>query len=84
MAWKGWARAAAVGFLIGVLVPIFWTFAAFLTFGGPEGAFSRGFWRAVNITCPFWQNNGAILTGLFNGLFYTLIALAIHSFRRKS
>jgi hypothetical protein len=69
-----------VGFLIGALVPLFWGVLSFLLFNVPENWFSRAYWKAVYITCPFWLINGEkamILMPLLNGCMYAVIAVII-------
>jgi hypothetical protein len=33
---------------------LFWGILGMLLFNSPEGWFSRAFWWAVYLTCPFW------------------------------
>jgi hypothetical protein len=68
------------GFAVGALVPLFWGILGMLFFNAPEGWFSRAFWRAVYVTCPFWIIGGEkalVLMPLFNGLMYAALALLI-------
>jgi hypothetical protein len=76
-----------IGFLIGALVPLFWGVLSFLLFNVPEGWFSRAYWHAVYITCPFWRINGEkalVLMPLLNGCMYAIIALVIVKVRRSA
>ena len=74
------AQIALVGFVVGALIPLFWGILGFLLFNVPEGWFSRAYWNAVYITCPFWRISGEkalVLMPLLNGCMYAIIALAI-------
>jgi hypothetical protein len=69
---------AIAGFATGASVPLFWGVLGMLLFNVREGWFSRAFWRAVYLTCPFWIIDGdkaLILMPLFNGLMYASFAL---------
>jgi len=73
-------RVASVGFVVGALVPLFWSILSFLLFNVPEGWFSRAYWNAVYITCPFWRIDGEkalVLMPLSNGCMYAIIAVLI-------
>lgn len=80
-------RIALVGFIVGALVPLFWGVLSFLLFNVPEGWFSRAYWKAVYVTCPFWVISGEkalILMPLLNGCLYAMIALAITKIRKPA
>jgi hypothetical protein len=80
-------RFALFGFIVGALVPLFWGILSFLLFNVPEGWFSRAYWKAVYITCPFWMISGEkamILMPLLNGGMYAIIALIIAKARKSS
>ena len=62
------ARAALIGFAVGVLIPLLWGVLNFALFGVPEGAFSRAFWTLVYITCPFWVLDGPGAVWLYDVL----------------
>ena len=78
---KNWSISALLaGFAIGAVVPLFWGILGMLLFNVPEGWFSRVFWRAVYLTCPFWVIGGGkalILMPLLNGLMYAALTLLI-------
>jgi hypothetical protein len=78
---KNWPTSALLaGFTIGAAIPLFWGILGMLFFNVPEGWFSRAFWRAVYLTCPFWAIEGGkalVLMPLFNGLMYAAFALLI-------
>jgi hypothetical protein len=79
---KSQLRLIAAAFALGALVPLMWGILGFVYFNVPEGAFSRAFWRAVYLTCPFWRIDGYksyLLTPLLNGLMYAAIAAALIS-----
>lgn len=70
-----------IGFLVGAIVPLFWGVLGFLLFNVPEGLFSRIYWDAVYLTCPFWRIDGEkalILMPLLNGSMYAILAALIH------
>jgi hypothetical protein len=78
------AWAAAVGFV----VPIFWTVQAFLNFNARESKSSDIFWRAVHITCPFWDLNAFGDADLFflpfiNAAFYGLVVFVLLTIKRS-
>ena len=67
--------AAAIGFF----VPVFWTILGFIFFTAPESAWTRFFWQAVYVTCPFWVLPGRVgewLMPFLNAALYALIAAA--------
>jgi hypothetical protein len=73
-----------VGFLIGAFVPLIWGVLSFMLFNLPESWFSRVYWDAVYITCPFWGIDGVkalILMPLLNGALYSVLAAAIFGIR---
>lgn len=60
------------------MVPLFWGIMSFVLFNLPEGLFSRLYWDAVYITCPFWIIDGdkaMFFMPLLNGALYSTIAL---------
>jgi hypothetical protein len=70
-----------IGFLVGAIIPLFWGVLGFLLFNVPEGQFSRIYWDAVYLTCPFWHIDGEkalILMPLLNGSMYAILAAFIH------
>jgi hypothetical protein len=73
-------KISLVGFIFGALVPLFWGVLSFLLFNVREGWFSRAYWHAVYITCPFWVIDGEkalYLMPLLNGCLYALLALLL-------
>jgi hypothetical protein len=73
-------KLATIGFILGAIVPAFWGTLSFLLFNVPEGSFSRAYWSAVNISCPFWYINGEkamFLMPLLNGCLYGAIVVCI-------
>jgi hypothetical protein len=80
-------RAALIGFAIGAVVPLFWGILGMLLFNIPEGWFSRAFWKAVYVTCPFWFIDGdkaLVLMPLLNGFMYAVVALLVMRLMRIS
>jgi ABC-type dipeptide/oligopeptide/nickel transport system permease component len=76
---KWFIRPALFAFVVGAFIPLFWGVMVFLLFSVPEGWFSRFFWHAVYITCPFWVIEGEkalVLMPMLNGLMYTVLTLA--------
>jgi hypothetical protein len=70
-------KFSLVGFIIGALIPLFWGVLSFLFFNVREGWFSRAYWHAVYITCPFWVIDGEkalFLMPVLNGCLYALLA----------
>jgi hypothetical protein len=73
-------KIALGGFILGALVPLFWGVLAFILFNAPEGWFSRAFWDAVYLTCPFWSINGGkalVLMPLLNGCMYAAVVTCL-------
>jgi hypothetical protein len=67
---KWFIRPALFAFVVGAFIPLFWGVMVFLLFSVPEGWFSRFFWHAVYITCPFWVIEGEkalVLMPMLNG-----------------
>ena|SRR5215469_1569112 len=65
--------------VIGAFVPIFWGVLSLL-FNWPEDWFSRAYWDAVYLTCPFWRISGEkalFLMPLLNGCLYAAIAATL-------
>lgn len=74
-----------VGFIIGALVPLFWGILSLILFNVPEGWFSRLYWTAVYLTCPFWKIGGEkalVLMPLLNGCLYAMLSVTLHAVRR--
>jgi hypothetical protein len=70
-------KVSLIGFVIGALVPLLWGVLSFLLFNVREGWFSRAYWHALYIRCPFWVIDGEkdlFLMPLLNGCLYALIA----------
>lgn len=73
-------KCSLVGFIIGALIPLFWGVLSFLLFNVREGWFSRAYWHAVYITCPFWVIDGEkalFLMPILNGGLYAILAVII-------
>ena len=82
IAMKSLRRCFIIGFIAGVLVPLFWGILSFFVFNAPENWISHAYWRAVYLTCPFWiieGNKALILMPLLNGLAYAVLCVAIAS-----
>lgn len=68
---------AGVGFVIGLMVPLFWGILAMVLFTLPEGSASRVFWKAVYLTCPSWRLDSAVAMFLVNGVLYAILATVV-------
>ena len=77
-------KAPLIGFFVGAGIPLFWGILSFLLFNGPEDWFSRLYWDAVYLTCPFWAISGykgLWLTPLLNGCLYATLFLIFTDLR---
>ena len=72
-------KLATIAFVVGAIVPAVWGILSFLLFNVPEGLFSRAYWGAVYITCPFGYIDGEkamFLMPLLNGCLYGAIVVS--------
>jgi hypothetical protein len=72
-----------IGFIVGALIPLFWTVVSFLAFGGHEGRLTEIYWNCVYFTCPFWrttEDGALIVISSLNAGLYGLLSIMLYGF----
>jgi hypothetical protein len=73
----GRVRVAAV---VGFVVPILWGIASFILFNARESIWTKLYWAAVYLTCPFWVLpgiTGELLMPFLNAGLYAVLAFLL-------